>query len=125
MISPWSSPETLSNPIGIQRLSNEILDFEKYIAPTDRELRKRREAIELVRQCVNGIYSTAELQVFGLHMTQLTFPTSDVDCNIQFPEQVSGKVVLRAVGRVLRRTIPSKHIEIVLGCRIPVIKLNF
>lgn len=124
MLSPWSSPETLSNPIGIQRLSNEILDFEKYIQPTDRELRKRKEAIELVRKCVNGIYSTAELQIFGSHLTQLTFPTSDVDCNIQLPEQIGGKVILRAVGKALRRMIRSRRIEIVIGCRVPVIKIE-
>ncbi|KAG1620685.1 hypothetical protein G6F46_002213 [Rhizopus delemar] len=85
MDSPWSDSDTLSIPNGMVRLSKEILDFEKYIAPTESETRKRSEAQKTVKDFIRKVLPEEyTIEVFGSHVTTLTFPSSDIDFNIQF-----------------------------------------
>jgi DNA polymerase sigma len=85
MDSPWSNSDTLSIANGMVRLSKEILDFEKYIAPTESETRKRSEAQKTVKDFIRkALPEEYTIEVFGSHVTTLTFPSSDIDFNIQF-----------------------------------------
>ncbi|KAI9276582.1 hypothetical protein BY458DRAFT_554558 [Sporodiniella umbellata] len=126
MSAPWSNSATLSNRNGLERLSQEILDFEKYIAPTSSELRKRKEAEDSVKRCVSALFDNYTLQIFGSYTTDLTFPSSDIDFNIHFYEEVNPKKILRDLTRAVqrRRMIHHNQIEFVAHSKTPVVKIT-
>ncbi|KAI9363733.1 hypothetical protein BD770DRAFT_380332 [Pilaira anomala] len=108
MEAPWSNKETLATKDRVERLSKEILDFEKYIEPTKQEKLNRDTLLyqisELVERTWPGITT---ITVFGSSVTGLVFPGSDLDINIDF-EELPKKNVVDILKILRKRTVDAK-----------------
>jgi len=76
---PWLSSDTLKLQNIFLFLHSEILDFEKFISPTDEEEEARRGVEQRIKTVVKGIYPEAKVLVFGSCATKLYLPNSDID----------------------------------------------
>lgn len=70
-----------------QRLSKEIIDFEKYIGPTKKEQLNRDTLLYSITQLIEYLWpNNYVITAFGSSVTGLQFPASDIDINIDFHE---------------------------------------
>ncbi|KAG2185836.1 hypothetical protein INT43_002273 [Umbelopsis isabellina] len=83
--SPWGGDAlTVKDPE--ERLSKEIHNFIEYIAPTSKETRLRKDAIEAISDTVKSLWPSTEVQVYGSFKTNLVLPSSDVDLCVKTVE---------------------------------------
>ncbi|GAA5810308.1 hypothetical protein MFLAVUS_003729 [Mucor flavus] len=102
MDAPWSSKETLATKDRMERLSKEILDFERYIEPTKEEALNRDTLLYQIAQLVESLWpGNNTITAFGSSVTGLVFPASDVDVNINFDELPKKNVI--DILKVLRK----------------------
>jgi non-canonical poly(A) RNA polymerase PAPD5/7 len=84
-LTPWFKPiiqGQKSLDQSIQRLHNEILEFEKWISPSQEEIYSRRMVIDRIdRLIIKRLWpgGDAKLKVFGSFQTNLFLPSSDID----------------------------------------------
>ncbi|CEG70706.1 hypothetical protein RMATCC62417_06552 [Rhizopus microsporus] len=122
MDAPWSSPKTLSITDSISRLSQEILDFEKYIAPTDHEQRLRSDALNMIQRLIESMFSPMPVvEAFGSFVTSLALPSSDVDIVIRFDKPVMPRNILNKIYREAKRRIMFKRSEFIRAAKTPII----
>ena len=57
----------------------EIVEFCRFLEPTDEETAERSAATERVRGVIQAIWPEAVVQIFGSFATGLYLPTSDMD----------------------------------------------
>ncbi|OBZ88215.1 Non-canonical poly(A) RNA polymerase PAPD5 [Choanephora cucurbitarum] len=75
MDAPWSNKETLRTTNKLERLSKEIVDFEKYIAPTQKEQLNRDTLLYSVSQLIESLWPGNVIAPFGSSVTGLQFPS--------------------------------------------------
>ncbi|ORZ25327.1 hypothetical protein BCR42DRAFT_399901 [Absidia repens] len=125
--APWSNKKTLNTPSKEERLSLEILEFEKYISPTPRELDSRKDTQREMERFVErelGLKAVA----FGSHCTELCLPGSDIDVDIRSPSegQEISKQTLHQLRRCLTRSRKCGYHEItfVPRAKVPVLTID-
>ncbi|KAI8079627.1 uncharacterized protein B0P05DRAFT_541372 [Gilbertella persicaria] len=125
MDAPWSNKETLKKSNKLERLSNEIKDFESYIAPTKKEQLNRDTLLYSITQLVDSLWPGNTVTPFGSSVTGLQFPASDIDLNVNF--EVLPKNNPIDVLKVIRKQAVSRHIlpnystRLVANAKVPVL----
>ena len=70
----------------ILRLGNEIIAFERYIAPSDAEMMAMRKIVSQVKAVVSSRLTTSSCEVVGSYSTGLALAYSDIDFAVSLPD---------------------------------------
>lgn len=104
-------------------LTKEIKDFVAYVSPSEAEIHARNDAVARIQKVVTGLWSDAEVRVFGSYATDMYLPGSDIDMVIL---SKSGKYDSRAYLYQLASRMKSSGIatsvEVIAKARVPIIK---
>ncbi|KAI9269280.1 hypothetical protein BDA99DRAFT_504056 [Phascolomyces articulosus] len=109
--------------VNLKRLSDEIKEFEKYLAPTPYENKCREDLFELIKDVVQWKYPHSNVEAFGSYETQLLLPSSDIDLNITAAMNVSARDILSK----MRYSLTKKGLRIDLfvpQATVPVLKVS-
>lgn len=106
-------------------LHRELLDFVKFVGPTEEEHRVRTFVISRIQKLVEKKWPTAALHVFGSFETKLYLPTSDIDLVIL--SGAGGEVYekpnhLRKLANWLVKARIAENIQVITSARVPIIK---
>jgi len=78
-LTPWKPRGKLYKLPGHIGLHDEIKDFYEYMSPTPEEANMRSDVVDRIRNVISGLWSKAEVEIFGSFRTGLYLPTSDID----------------------------------------------
>lgn len=118
---PWMDCEGYVHPNLYVCLHNEIMDFVRFMSPTEDEMGRRNELIGEMRALVADLWDGATLETFGSHHTQMFLPKSDIDMVIfGVPD---GKAPLFELAQRLEEQDLVSYIEVIDKARIPIVKL--
>eukprot|EP00854_Cymbomonas_tetramitiformis_P027269 gene27269-33581_t len=104
------------------RLHQEIIDFCRYMEPTDEEKMKRETAVKRVREVALGIWPKASVEIFGSYATGLYLPGSDIDAVILNSGCDNLPNGLKALATALTRRNMAKNVQVITKARVPIIK---
>lgn len=76
--SPWLSEHTTTLS-GMLRLHSEILDFYKFMSPTEKETETINSIFETIKTIINKKFPKYKVKLFGSNTTKLNLPNSDMD----------------------------------------------
>ncbi|RLN93769.1 hypothetical protein BBJ28_00008449 [Nothophytophthora sp. Chile5] len=102
-------------------LHEEIMDFVRFMSPTEDELARRASLIEEMKDIVAGLWPDATLETFGSHNTQMFLPQSDIDM-VLF-DVPTGKAPLFKLATALEELDWVSYLEVIDKARIPIVKL--
>lgn len=121
--APWlSALRGISSPM--LRLHQELVEFNRFVAPSEEEAAARRAAIGRIQDVVRSIWPDASVEVFGSFATGLYLPTSDVDAVILGSgcDDIPGG--LRALANKLSRASLATGLQVIAKARVPIIKFE-
>eukprot|EP00181_Compsopogon_caeruleus_P003127 CAMPEP_0184680816 /NCGR_PEP_ID=MMETSP0312-20130426/3730_1 /TAXON_ID=31354 /ORGANISM="Compsopogon coeruleus, Strain SAG 36.94" /LENGTH=995 /DNA_ID=CAMNT_0027131197 /DNA_START=51 /DNA_END=3041 /DNA_ORIENTATION=- len=105
-------------------LHYEILDFEKYMTPTEAEHDARADLVERVRDIISSIWPECTALVFGSYASGLFLPSSDVDiCVMPFEPEQGATEHLHAVADAMRDAGFVKKIQLIERTKVPLVKI--
>ncbi|XP_037085910.1 terminal nucleotidyltransferase 4B-like [Pollicipes pollicipes] len=119
---PWMEPGKVYSR-GIVGLHEEIEDFYQYISPSPDEHHMRALVYEAIRDVIKGVWSQAEVFIFGSFETGLYLPTSDIDMVVtgkwnNSPLEMLKDVLIRA------KICHPDSIRVLDKAAVPLIKLT-
>ena len=124
----WCPPGTdarlrkLKSPM--LRLHAEIVDFCRFLEPTDSEQKSRADAVERIRTVVLSIWPSARFEVHGSFATGMYLPNSDIDAVILDSGANSPAVCLKALALSLSRKDLASEIALIAKARVPIVKFT-
>lgn len=119
---PWMGERAgYSHPNLYVCLHEEIMDFVRFMSPTEDEVRRRDELIAEMRQVVGDLWAGATLETFGSHHTQMFLPKSDIDMVIFGVADGTGP--LFELAQRLEELDMVSYLEVIDKARIPIVKL--
>ncbi|KAI9308163.1 hypothetical protein BJ944DRAFT_260758 [Cunninghamella echinulata] len=125
MNCPWSNiNDKLSKK---EILNTEIIDFQTYIAPTEKEKRGRDKLLLAIEELIKEEYPSAKLECFGSVATGLLLPGSDIDVTINLKKPAASNVeVLRKLNRQIcrKRLFYYSELSFVPWAKVPVLTIN-
>lgn len=104
-------------------LHNEVLDFEKWMQPSDNDRSSREALVKKIKRVVKESYPDAVVMVFGSCATGLNLPNSDIDLLVYNPE-VKEISMLGKLANSLIKGIQCESIEALKFTKVPLIKLQ-
>ncbi|KAI8059659.1 hypothetical protein BC940DRAFT_313287 [Gongronella butleri] len=106
----------------LERLQDEIIDFEHYIAPTKGEKHARRWILEEIREIMEGI----SVVPFGSFKTGLALPDSDIDMNVRLDTDVNIKKFFQGLRRelVARQVCEQDDMITYRTARVPFLRIH-
>ena len=120
---PWlNSLDGITSPL--LRLHQEIVEFNRFVAPTPEEAASRLAAISRVQAVVQSIWPAATVEVFGSFATGLYLPTSDLDAVILHSGCTDIPQGLKALAIALSRKKMVKNMQLIAKARVPIIKFE-
>lgn len=124
----WSPPGTVERLRSLQspliRLHNEIVDFSRFLEPTEAEAASRAAAVERVRDVVVRIWPDARFEVHGSFATGMYLPSSDIDAVILDSGAKNPAVCLKALAISLARRGMAVKIQLISKARVPIVKFE-
>lgn len=119
---PWMGERSgYSHPNLYVCLHEEIMDFVRFMSPTEDEMRRRDALIAEMRQLVGDLWDGATLETFGSHHTQMFLPKSDIDMVIFGVADGTGP--LFELAQRLEELDMVSYLEVIDKARIPIVKL--
>ncbi|TPX66702.1 hypothetical protein SpCBS45565_g04296 [Spizellomyces sp. 'palustris'] len=126
----WIPPGVLYSGTLEERLTQEILDFVRYMEPTPKEIQRRYELVAEYQQLIQTKLPRAMLRIFGSLGTQLLLPTSDLDLVISDPDgpedpakEQMRKGLVQVASTIKKSGLP-RSFSFIRNARIPIIKLT-
>ena len=124
----WCPPGTVKRLRNLQspliRLHNEIVDFGRFLEPTEEEETARAAAVERVRGVVKSIWPEARFEVHGSFATGMYLPSSDIDAVILDSGAKSPALCLKALAITLARKGMAVKIQLIAKARVPIVKFE-
>ena len=124
----WCPPGTVERLRNLQspliRLHNEIVDFSRFLEPTEEEAKSRAAAVERVRAVVKTIWPEARFEVHGSFATGMYLPGSDIDAVILDSGAKNPAVCLKALAIALARRGMAMKIQLIAKARVPIVKFE-
>lgn len=124
----WCPPGTVKRLRNLQspliRLHNEIVDFGRFLEPTEEEETARGRAVERVREVVKTIWPDARFEVHGSFATGMYLPSSDIDAVILDSGAKSPAICLKALAIALARRGMAVKIQLIAKARVPIVKFE-
>ena len=106
------------------RLHGEIVDFCRFLEPTEEEEKSRLAAVERVREAVMTIWPSSRFEVHGSFATKMYLPSSDVDAVILDSGAKSSALCLKALALYLARRGEARNIQLISKARVPIVKFE-
>ncbi|KAG5362637.1 Poly(A) RNA polymerase protein 1 [Yarrowia sp. B02] len=104
-------------------LQEEVMDFVKYISPTQSEIRARQDLVERVRGAVTGMWKDAKVHVLGSFTTNMHLPQSDIDLVVCSPHGHYGeRACIYQLSSVIRGRMKVSELQTITKARVPIIK---
>lgn len=107
-------------------LHHELLDFVKFVGPTEGEHLVRTFVISRVQKIIEHRWPSASLHVFGSFETKLYLPTSDIDLVVlsgsNGGELYEKPAHLRKLANWLVKARIAEGIQVITSARVPIIK---
>ncbi|KAB8282304.1 hypothetical protein B0I73DRAFT_129581 [Yarrowia lipolytica] len=104
-------------------LQEEVMDFVKYISPTQSEIKARQDLVERVRGAVNGLWGDAKVHVLGSFTTNMHLPQSDIDLVVCSPHGHYGeRACIYQLSSVIRSRMKVAELQTITKARVPIIK---
>ena len=123
--SPKGTAQRLKNlKSPLVRLHGEIVDFCRFLEPTEDEEKTRLAAVERVREAVMTIWPSSRFEVHGSFATKMYLPSSDVDAVILDSGAKSPAVCLKALALYLARRGEATNIQLISKARVPIVKFE-
>ncbi|KAK9822646.1 hypothetical protein WJX81_003349 [Elliptochloris bilobata] len=120
---PWTqASRRIQSPL--LRLHNEVVEFERFLAPTAEEAAGRAAAVQRISAVVQTIWPSASVQVFGSFATGLYLPTSDLDVVVVGSGCDDVRSALKALANSLVRRSMATNIQIIAKAKVPIIKFT-
>lgn len=121
--APWLTHQTrrILNPN--YRLHNEIIDFYKYIKPTEETNGTRERCFAQIKQVLEHAIPNSFVGSFGSFATQLYLPNSDVDLVI-LHDQMSIPELMKLTKRALKAKPETFSNIDVVNAKVPLIKFT-
>ena len=124
----WCPPGTVERLGNLQspliRLHQEIVDFSRYLEPTEDEAASRAAAVERVRDIVKDIWPDARFEVHGSFATGMYLPSSDIDAVILDSGAKNPALCLKALAISLARKGMARKIQLIAKARVPIVKFE-
>ena len=124
----WCPPGTVERLRNLQspliRLHQEIVDFSRYLEPTEEEAASRAAAVERVRDIVKDIWPAARFEVHGSFATGMYLPSSDIDAVILDSGAKNPALCLKALAISLARKGMARKIQLIAKARVPIVKFE-
>lgn len=106
-------------------LHEEIIDFARYIEPSQEEHRIRTFVVDTVHSLLLDHYPNCSIIPFGSFVTKLYLPQSDIDVTLwikRTPVQREIAGIIRNIARILERSKQFVQVEPVLSAKVPIVK---
>lgn len=119
---PWLSKQTLRIKDIFLFFHSEIVDFVRYISPTEQDKQMREAVVARVETVIRNCYPDAEVCIFGSCSTGLNLPNSDIDLLCYCPAIHELTLINRLTSELVRSGICAS-IEPIKSAKCPIIKL--
>ncbi|KAJ8907717.1 hypothetical protein NDN08_007823 [Rhodosorus marinus] len=129
VLPPWVRSEELLFALKhstnkMVTLHYEILDFCRFVTPTDAEHQKRLRLLDRVEEVVKIIWPSAKVVVFGSFATGLYLPSSDIDvCVFESPGKGSTEDLNTLADELRKKPGFLRRIQVIDKARVPLVKL--
>uniref|UniRef100_M4B1R5 Uncharacterized protein n=1 Tax=Hyaloperonospora arabidopsidis (strain Emoy2) TaxID=559515 RepID=M4B1R5_HYAAE len=122
-VRPWmvQEKERCGTPNVYARLHEEIMDFVRFVSPTEQERWSREELIQEMQEIVKELWPGATVETFGSHYTQMFLPQSDIDM-VLFGVP-GGTEPLFKLAQCLEEKDLVSYLEVIHKARIPIVKM--
>lgn len=127
-IPPWILDEEavsaiLQNSHRHIALHYEILQFVRFVSPTDHEILQRRKIVSSVSHIVKGLWPEARVELFGSFPNDIYIPGADIDLVVMHTPDNGSKAELRRFSNALRRYFDfARDITLILKAKVPLVK---
>jgi len=119
---PWVRPRPeLTN--SVLRLHEELLDFAKFMGPTQEEETAREAWVQCISDNCKAIWPDCEVGIFGSYSTGLCLPNGDVDVSVLNVPDRPVTAMKKLADRMLSRNEVS-WLETIDSAKVPVVKLR-
>ena len=103
-LPPWLSIPPDSSIPHLTTLHNEIIQFAKLVSPCEKDMVKRTEVFNLVKECAEGLFPGCQVLLFGSQATGLLLPGSDIDVVVLDSVQKEGEAATSATAATTTAT---------------------
>lgn len=108
----------------LKMLHEEILDFARFISPTEAEHNTRLHVIGSLAKVITELWPTSQVKVFGSFDTRLYLPTSDIDVVVLLEGLGVSPPPLHRLAVALQEARIASQIKVLDKARVPIIKLK-
>jgi non-canonical poly(A) RNA polymerase PAPD5/7 len=105
----------------ITRLDQEIMDFVRYIQPTEAEINMRKLALWRLDQLVKAIFKDSKLYSFGSYAYDLFLPHSDIDVVVVSEYAFVPNCLSTLESELINYGI-GKNITVISNSKVPIVK---
>lgn len=102
----------------------EIMEFMRFITPSDEEEQARKYVIETIRIIADALWVHCTLSLFGSYAVGLTLPNSDIDISIEAKLDCDEVLACKKFARVVRRLPGFARRVRVVEARVPIVKIE-
>jgi len=106
------------------RLHGEIVDFCRFLEPTEEEEKERIAAFERVKTAVLTIWPSARFEMHGSFATKMYLPSSDIDACVLDSGAKSPVMCLKALALYLARRGEATKIQLITTAKVPIVKFE-
>ncbi|KAG0320526.1 hypothetical protein BGZ99_004440 [Dissophora globulifera] len=121
---PWMGHRVYSAMRSVpMMLTQELKDFVEYISPTREEHQIRRYVVRRISECINELWSDAEVVVFGSFHTKLYLPSSDLDIVLLRLRKFDKNDLYRLQSH-LRKARIGYEFSVITSAKVPLVKFK-
>jgi non-canonical poly(A) RNA polymerase PAPD5/7 len=122
-LAPWISKSTLRIKNTLIRFHNEIIDFSKYVSPSEEEHLKREAAFQKLKTIVTDLLPDAQVHCFGSFVTKVYLPNADIDLVVLKPNTPNSTILHKLAKVLMKRSEDYGQIQVIKSAKVPLIKL--
>ncbi|KAI8896706.1 hypothetical protein BC833DRAFT_596525 [Globomyces pollinis-pini] len=124
-IPPWVDTKKIYSANFVTFLDEEIMEYYKYVQPTEAEHQMRLLTISRLNTVVLGIWENCTVNCFGSFSTKLYLPSSDLDCVVNGTingKQISPLIHIKHLGNALSKSGITQKMDVIASSKVPIIK---
>ncbi|KAJ6254057.1 inactive non-canonical poly(a) RNA polymerase protein trf4-2-related [Anaeramoeba flamelloides] len=108
-------------------LHAEIIDFVKWISPTEKSQQIRLDLIKRIKKAICGLWENCIIETYGSFESKTYLPKSDIDLSVFLKNRENESELVMELGKYLRRDDnleenKFKNIRWVSNARVPIVK---
>lgn len=123
LLDPDSTENVLYSSDSSISLHFEILEFSRFVSPTEIELSSRNEMVMMVESIVRSIWPSSTTEVFGSYATGLYLPTSDIDICVRGTPEGGEMKEIEQLAEAVRNVSGFARRVHVIRAKVPLVKV--